>query len=619
MKRTSQIFLAVIMSVVFLAFGYVVLAQRPSFEIANEAPPTVGGLEVTPQAIQNTPITIAVNASDVSGVASVLAYVMNGSVEVAVVTLYDDGSHSDNGASDGRYGNQWNVGDNPEGAYRVEIQANDRLGYATNRSLVTANFSIGGQGVSIVTPQNGDYLNGAAVDVVISAGGNTNVSEVRLFDGTTQVASQTTSGQSVSVTLSWPLGTTQGLRTIYAEATVDGGTILTSDSVAVTVNQCLAGEPGFDDEFCSNLCVTGLGYMCVAGGHFSGQPCGDPDLGYVYRGFDCGSSTGCCSEGGYVPGNTNTPEILSVPSFVNPTSGETITTGDYTVNVQIVSSDPTYLAMDFYLDTNLIGTQNWYSDNPDVNVYVYSLPMDLRGLSGSHTFRAVIYDRNDPGVTQEASVIATINISTPTATILAPSEGETVSGIVSVIIDASYDNGNIDTIELYDAANYGYIATVIPAFPAPNVTEVIDWDTSAYANGDYSLYAMAYSGTDYGVSGYVNITVNNVPVPPPEPVVTILSPLDGDKVSGIVTVEINATYTDGNIEQIELYEAKLGLIGTVTPPVPGPDVTEKIDWDTMKVTNGDYYLQAVAISGANSGKSVMIRVAVANLAVNSAL
>jgi len=189
----------------------------------------------------------------------------------------------------------------------------------------------------------------------------------------------------------------------------------------------------------------------------------------------------------------------------------------------------------------------------------------------------------------------------------------------SVIIDASYDNGNIDTIELYDAANYGYIATVIPAFPAPNVTEVIDWDTSAYANGDYSLYAMAYSGTDYGVSGYVNIIVNNVPVPPPEPVVTILSPLDGDKVSGIVTVEINATYTDGNIEQIELYEAKLGLIGTVTPPVPGPDVTEKIDWDTMKVTNGDYYLQAVAISGANSGKSVMVRVAVSNLAVNSAL
>jgi hypothetical protein len=86
-----------------------------------------------------------------------------------------------------------------------------------------------------------------------------------------------------------------------------------------------------------------------------------------------------------------------------------------------------------------------------------------------------------------------------------------------------------------------------------------------------------------------------------------------------VSVEINATYTDGNIEQIELHEVSLGLIGTVTPPVPGPNVTEKIEWDTMKVKNGDYYLQAVAISGANSGKSVMIRVAVSNLASNSAL
>jgi hypothetical protein len=610
MKKTSQVFLAVIMSVVFLTFGYVVFAQRPSFEIANEAPPSVSSLSVSPQAIQNTPITIAVNASDVSGVASVLAYIMNGSTEVAVVTLYDDGSHSDNGASDGRYGNQWNVGDNPETTYRLEIQANDRLGYATNRSDVTANFNIGGQGVSIVSPQNGDYLNGASVDVQISAGGNTNVSEVRLFDGTTQVASQTTSGPSVDVTLSWPTNATQGSRIIHAEATVDGGTILSSTSITVIVNQCDAGNP--DPAFCHDLCEIGLEYMCVAGGHNSGQPCGDPNLGYSYRGFDCSGNSGCCSEGGYTPGNTNTPIIFSVPSFVNPTSGETITTGDYTVNTQVQSSDPTYLAMDFYIDADLRGTQNWYSSNPNTNIYVYSQPMDLRGLSGSHTFRAVIYDRNNPGVTQEASVTVNINILTPTAEILSPGEGETVSGVVPVLIQGTFASGNVDKLELYDALNYGLIASLNVPTPDPNVLEVIDWDTAGYSNGNYSLYAIAYSGTDYGLSGFVNVVVNNVPVPPPTPVVTILAPKDGDKVSGVITVEINATFSGGNIESIELNEPKLGLIGSVKPATPGPDVTEKIDWDTMKAVNGDYYLQAVAISGADSGKSVLVHVGVSN-------
>ncbi len=598
------------MSVVFLTFGYAVFAQRPSFEIANQAPPILDGLSVTPQTIQHTPITIAVNASDVSGVASVLAYIMSGANHIAVVTLYDDGSHSDNGASDGRYGNQWNVGDNPEGVYRVEIQANDRLGYATNRTAVTANFNIGGQGVSIVSPQNGDYLNGEAVEVRISAGGNTNVSEVRLFDGTTQVASRTTSGRSVNVTLSWPTNATQGSRTIHAEATVDGGTILSSASITVIVNQCLAGEPGFNQNFCTNLC-SGLGFTCVAGGHNTGQPCGNPNLGYTYRGFDCSGNIGCCSAGGYNPGNTNTPVVLSTPAFVNPTSGETITTGDYTVNVQIQSSNPTYLAMNFYIDADLRGTQNWYSSNPGTNIYVYSQPMDLRGLNGSHTFRAVIYDRNNPGVTQEASVTVNINILAPTAEIFSPGEGELVSDVVPVLIQGAFASG-VDKLELYDALNYGLIASLNIPTPDPNVLEVIDWDTSKYNNGQYSLYAIAYSGTNYGLSGLVNVVVNNVPTLPPTPEVTILTPKNDDKVSGVITVEISAANSGGNIELIELSELTLGLIGSVKPTTPSFRITEKIDWDTIKVENGDYYLQAVAISGTDHGKSDLVHVVVSN-------
>lgn len=108
-----------------------VFSQEPSFEIAPSPEPTILNTSVSPASGPlGTIFTITTQASDISGIGSVIAHIQNpDETDRALVTLYDDGAHSDGAANDGTYGGSWDSSGFPGATYYIDIVANDTLGY----------------------------------------------------------------------------------------------------------------------------------------------------------------------------------------------------------------------------------------------------------------------------------------------------------------------------------------------------------------------------------------------------------------------------------------------------------------------------------------------------------
>jgi hypothetical protein len=141
-KKYLFIISLILFSFVFLGIKFA-FSQRPSFEITPSAGPTIQNTNVSPTlGLPGTIFTITTQASDVSGVSSVIAYIQNpDEKDVAQITLYDDGAHSDGAANDGIYGNKWNSTGFPIAKYYIDIVAKDTLGYSSEAEN-GANFDI---------------------------------------------------------------------------------------------------------------------------------------------------------------------------------------------------------------------------------------------------------------------------------------------------------------------------------------------------------------------------------------------------------------------------------------------------------------------------------------------
>ncbi len=173
MNKGVKIFFTVLLLAGVTLIISSVAAQQgpPSFEIAPSAGPELGlcsdatctnsadcegsgsgqcnaswtaTVTVSPSNVmQDENVRISMNVTDVSGVETVLAHVKNpNSTRVASVTLYDDGEHGDQSAGDGFFSNEWNVGSNSDGLYRIDALMTDRLGNPTLASNI-GTFALG--------------------------------------------------------------------------------------------------------------------------------------------------------------------------------------------------------------------------------------------------------------------------------------------------------------------------------------------------------------------------------------------------------------------------------------------------------------------------------------------
>ncbi len=88
----------------------------------------------------------------------------------------------------------------------------------------------------------------------------------------------------------------------------------------------------------------------------------------------------------------------------------------------------------------------------------------------------------------------------PVVAMLSPSEGETVSGLVSVSVDAT-DNVAVVYVEFY-------VDDVLVSTDATAPYSHL-WDTNGIINGSHYVYARAYDEYTYGANARRNVIVDN--------------------------------------------------------------------------------------------------------------
>ncbi len=217
--------------------------------------------------------------------------------------------------------------------------------------------------------------------------------------------------------------------------------------------------------------------------------------------------------------------------------------------------------------------------------------------NGSYTLEVKAYDAaGNVGASGPESVLVQntpADTTSPVATITAPATGSTVSGVVSVNVSAS-DNVAVTRVEWY--LNGALVGS------SPTSSATFSWDTTASANGSYTLQALAYDAAgNVGTSAMLNVSVQNTAADTTAPAVQITSPTSGTTVLKTTKVYVTAGDNVGVTRVDLLVDGKLYSTSSSSTPV--------FSWNTMKVARGSHTLQAVVYDAAgNQSSSTVVTV-----------
>ena len=181
----------------------------------------------------------------------------------------------------------------------------------------------------------------------------------------------------------------------------------------------------------------------------------------------------------------------------------------------------------------------------------------------------------------------------PVVTLRSPTNGEEVSDLVPIQLDAS-DNVAVAYVELM--VNGQLIAT------DAQVPYGFVWDSTAHANGAASLMLYAYDAAgNRGNSESVSVLITNASGDTGAPQVSISSPQDGATVSGSVNLSAFAQDDQGVAEVRLLVDGQLKCAGS-------PSVS--CAWNTRKVSQGAHTITATARDVAGNTATTSINVTV---------
>ncbi|MBI2816205.1 MAG: hypothetical protein HYX72_04635 [Acidobacteria bacterium] len=187
-----------------------------------------------------------------------------------------------------------------------------------------------------------------------------------------------------------------------------------------------------------------------------------------------------------------------------------------------------------------------------------------------------------------SSSSTTSDTAPPQTSITNPTDGATVSGVVSVTATAT-DNVGITKVNLLIDGAVAGTATAAPF--------TFSWDTTKTARGKHTLQTVAYDAADNsGASGLATVTIPDS-TDSTAPVVAITNPLNGAVVPRNTTVTITATATDNvGVAKVEFYVAGK-LVGTVT------NSPYSYAWKVPARKNASYTLKAIAYDGTGNSSS----------------
>jgi len=159
-----------------------------------------------------------------------------------------------------------------------------------------------------------------------------------------------------------------------------------------------------------------------------------------------------------------------------------------------------------------------------------------------------------------------------------PSDGVTVSGTVSILIDSN-DNPTIKIDGSVVGTGLSYT-----------------WYTTQYVDGPHTIAASAKGHTDYVTVNVYNGGGGNTP-----PVVTITNPNDGATVFETVEIIVDIYDAEGETLTADIY-----INGSFVK------TANSYDWDTTQKDDGDYTIYAEATDGGDLTGSDSITVTVDN-------
>jgi thermitase len=203
------------------------------------------------------------------------------------------------------------------------------------------------------------------------------------------------------------------------------------------------------------------------------------------------------------------------------------------------------------------------------------------------------------GVKAVLAQVTVADTQAPTAAITSPAASSSVSGTVTVAVNAT-DNVGVERVDL--SAN----GTVIGSDIASPFS--FAWNSTGVPNGMNTLVATAYDKAGNATaSSPVSVSVANA-VPPPAkdttpPVVKIDNPVAGT-VSGTVSVSVSATDNSGAAALTQSIYIDNALVSS------GKGGTLAYAWKTRRWMTGDHAIKVVAKDAAGNWASSTVQVKV---------
>jgi thermitase len=278
----------------------------------------------------------------------------------------------------------------------------------------------------------------------------------------------------------------------------------------------------------------------------------------------------------YVP-DTSPPSV----AITFPVDGATLSG---TVNVSVSAADDVGVTeVELYLDGQFLTNDR---SAP------FSFSWDTSEVAdGLHKLQAVASDSDNSTDSETINVIVknlVQDTSPPTAAVIFPANGATVSGTISVSVSAT-DDVKVTQVELYlDGELLGSDST------APFI---FVWDSTRISDGTHTLQAVASDAAGNSAdSAVIVVKVQNAASDTTPPTVFIASPAGTDTVSKVVKITVEAS-DDVQVQQVDFL-----LDGSVvrSASCSTTTCTVRFNWNTRKETKGSHDISAVAYDTAGN-------------------
>jgi hypothetical protein len=167
----------------------------------------------------------------------------------------------------------------------------------------------------------------------------------------------------------------------------------------------------------------------------------------------------------------------------------------------------------------------------------------------------------------------------PKVTVTAPSNASYLKGMTLLNVSAIDIQTGIDRVEFYVNASLVYVDEEPPYTSS--------WNTTSYADGTYTIEAVAFDRAGNSKSKRVLVTVDNT-----LPSINIETPADGSYLKGVVSISIAGS--DANFDWMEL---RIDDKPVKTWDISGDQTSS---WDTATYADGQYLIKLVVVDKAGN-------------------